>query len=324
MLNSLRTRLILASILWTAGLLMIMHMLTMLVIHFFPSTRGAASFHAIGLGLLMMAAGLLSARGGLNPFRHLRETLAAVRKGEQARVTGPYPTEIRPLIDELNGLLESREASIRRALGTAGDLAHGLKTPLALLTQEADRLRTAGDHASADAIAQQVERMARQVDYHLARARAASSGAAGTTRTDLAVAVEGLVRTLRTLHAAKSLEFQMELAPDLAARVQREDLDEILGNLLDNACKWAAGRVRLEAARSGNALVVTVDDDGPGLPDDLRVAVLERGVRADEAAPGSGLGLAIVRDLAELYGGSIALEASPIGGLRARLTLPAA
>lgn len=322
MLRSLRTRLIVASVLWTAGMLMIMHMLSILVIHVFPSVRGRASFEAVLIGFALMVAGVLVARRGLTPFRLLQARLAAVRAGHDARVDGVYPTEIRPLIEEMNGLLENREASIRRALATAGDLAHGLKTPLALLTQEADRLRAEGHLETAETVMQQVEKMSRQVDYHLARARAASSGSSGTGRTLVADSAEGLIRTLRKLHAARTLEITADLPPGLTARMQREDLDEILGNLLDNACTWAASTIRLLGSQSHEVLTLTVDDDGPGLPPELRTAVLERGVRADEAAPGSGLGLAIVRDLVELYGGSIALEDSPQRGLRARLTLP--
>ena len=166
--------------------------------------------------------------------------------------------------------------------------------------------------------------MSRQVDYHLARARAAASGASGAASCPVASCADALVRTVLKLHAARALKVSATVAPDLSARVQREDLDEMLGNLLDNACKWATSTVVLSAARVDTTLVLTLDDDGPGLAPDLRTVVLERGVRIDEAAPGSGLGLAIVRDLAELYGGSISLDDSPLGGLRARLSLPAA
>lgn len=303
---------------------MLMHMLSMLVIHAFPAVRGRASYLAVFLGVVFMAAGFFAARRGLTPFHNLRQRLASVRAGDEARVQGAYPAEIHPLIEEMNGLLESREASIRRALATAGDLAHGLKTPLALLAQEAEHLRSEGHVESAETIAQQVEKMTRQVDYQLARARAASSGASGTARTLVADSAEGLIRALRKLHAGRTLSITVDLPPGLTARLQREDLDEILGNLLDNACTWAASTIRVSGVRSGQVLTILIDDDGPGLPPELRTAVLERGVRADEAAPGSGLGLAIVRDLAELYGGSIALEQSPQRGLRARLSLPVA
>jgi signal transduction histidine kinase len=271
-----------------------------------------------------MAAGLIGVRQGLTPFRRLRKRLTAVRAGEDRRVEGTYPSEVQPLIDELNALLEDREKAVKRAQATAGDLAHGLKTPLALLAQVADRAGAEGKPELAESIAQQVDRMSRQINYHLARARAAASGASGSARCSVAACADALIRTLLKLHAGRTLEISSTINADLCARVQREDLDEMLGNLLDNACKWANSRIVLEASRMGATLVLTLDDDGPGLVSDLRTVVLERGVRIDEASPGTGLGLAIVRDVADLYGGAISLEDSPFGGLRVRLSLPAA
>jgi signal transduction histidine kinase len=323
MLRSLRSTLILASLLWTAGLLVLMHMVFVLVIHFFPVARGIHNIGPALAGLVLMAGGLLGLRQGLTPFRKLRERLTAVRMGKDRRVEGAYPDEVQPLIDDLNALLENREKAVKRAIATAGDLAHGLKTPLALLAQEADRAAAAGNPELAESIAHQVDRMSRHVNYHLARARAAASGAAGAARCPVASCADALVRTLLKLYAGRALEISSTIAPDLCARVQREDLEEMLGNLMDNACKWANSRIVLEASRIDTMLVFTLDDDGPGLARTLRTVVLERGVRIDEAAPGSGLGLAIVRDLAELYGGSITLDDSPLGGLRARVSLPA-
>jgi signal transduction histidine kinase len=323
MLRSLRARLIVASFLWTAGLLGLMHMFSIMVLHVFPGARTAHPTWPMVSGIVLMAAGLLGLRQSLKPFRRLREKLMAVRLGEGRRVDGVYPSEVQPLIDELNALLENREKAVKRAIKTAGDLAHGLKTPLALLAQESHRAEAAGNTELAENIVQNVDRMSRQVNYHLARARAAASGAAGAARCPVAPCAEALVRTLLKLYAGRALDISSSIVPDLYARVQREDLDEILGNLLDNACKWANSKIVMEASRTGGMLVLTVDDDGPGLARALQTVVLERGVRADEAAPGSGLGLAIVRDLAELYGGSISLDDSPLGGLRARVSLPA-
>jgi len=165
--------------------------------------------------------------------------------------------------------------------------------------------------------------MRRQIEYHLAHARAAASGATAGARASVAESAAGLSRTLLRLHADRGIAIDVAVPADHAVRCQREDLDEMLGNLLDNACKWAASRVTVRSTGGDGPIVVTVDDDGPGLAAELRDAVLQRGVRADEAAPGSGFGLAIVRELAELYGGSIALETSPLGGLRSVLRLPA-
>jgi signal transduction histidine kinase len=303
-------------------MLMLMHMFMMVVMHVFPVIRGTHSALAILIGGVLMAGGIAGVRRGLTPFRQLRERLLAVRAGEERRVAGEYPTEVQPLVDDLNALLEDREKAVRRAVATAGDLAHGLKTPLALLAQEADHAGAAGNPELADSISQQVERMSRQVNYHLARARAAASGAAGAPRCPLAACADALVRTVSKLYAGRGLHISSLIVPDLCARVQREDLEEILGNLLDNACKWAKSMIVLDAYRSGAMLVVTLDDDGPGLTADLRKVVLERGVRTDESSPGSGLGLAIVRDLVEVYGGSIALDESSLGGLRVQVSLP--
>ena len=325
MLRSLRARLIVASLLWTGGLLMLMHILSMTMVHVYPSFRFRPGTHLpIFFALLLLAAGLFGLRRGLTPFQILRARLAAVHAGNDSRVSGEYPTEVQPLVDDLNSLLADRERAVQRALATAGDLAHGLKTPLAVLSQEAERSAASGNSELAEAIAQQVERMRRQVDYHLARARAAASGASPAARCFVAASVEGLARTLRKLHAGRAIELSVHISPEHSVRAQREDVDEMLGNLLDNACKWAKTRIVIEAALQGAMVAITVDDDGPGLAAPLRTVVLQRGVRADEAAPGSGLGLAIVRDLAELYGGSISLSDSPSGGLRARLTLPCA
>jgi signal transduction histidine kinase len=316
--------LILASLLWTAGLLAVMHMLSILFSHVFPTIRAVHPTGPFVAGVVLMGAGVLGARQGLMPFRRLRGRLMAVRAGEQRRVEGTFPSEVQPLIEDLNGLLEDREKAVQRAIATAGDLAHGLKTPLALLAREADLAGATGNRELAENIAQQVERMSRQVNYHLARARAAASGSVNAVPYPVAGCVDALVRTLLKLHADRALEISSEMGPDVCVRTQREDLDEMLGNLLDNACRWARSRIVLKASRSDGMVVLTLDDDGPGLARDLRTVVLERGVRMDEAAPGSGLGLAIVRDLAELYGGSIALDESPLGGLRARVWLPGA
>jgi signal transduction histidine kinase len=162
--------------------------------------------------------------------------------------------------------------------------------------------------------------MRRQIEYHLAHARVAASGVAAAACA-VAASSGPLVRAMRRLHADRGLAIDDRVPPDAVVRCQREDLDEVLGNLLDNACKWAASRVVVEAERGDATVTIVVDDDGPGLAAEMREKVLQRGVRADEASPGSGLGLAIVRDLVDLYGGSVALAASPLGGLRARVTL---
>lgn len=274
------------------------------------------------LAIVLLLAGLSQVRLGMTPIEKLRVRLRALRAGEQARLEGRYPGEVQPLVNDLNALLEDRDASVARAQAKAGDLAHGLKTPLAVLSQEAERVAAAGQTDLAATIRQQVDRMRRQVDYHLVHARAAASGSTLGVRSSVASSVEGLVRTLLRLHADRGLTIDVDVASEHTVRCPAEDLEEMLGNILDNACKWARTRVAVRSALVESKVRIGVEDDGPGLDPSMREAVLQRGVRADEAAPGSGFGLAIVRELAELYGGSIALGSSALGGVRAELRLP--
>jgi signal transduction histidine kinase len=282
-------------------------------------THGAI---AASFAFALIVIGILQVRKGLSPFDQLRARLIAIRKGRDVRIEGRYPGEVQPLVNDLNALLDHRERIARRAQAAAGDLAHGLKTPLAVLSHEAERARAAGQPELAASISQQVERMRKQVDYHLAHARAAASGATPGTRCLVSASADGLVRTLSRLYAERGITIHSAVEPAHAVQTQREDLDEMLGNLLDNACKWAKAKITVTSTQDDAAVLIAVDDDGPGLAPDKRNLVLQRGVRADEAAPGSGLGLAIVRDLAELHGGSITLDQSSLGGLRACLRLP--
>lgn len=341
--RSLRSRLLLGAVLWTLGMLPIAHGVSVALIlrgiagmppdrlHE-PSSAHTGDVVRIALlhngsmlagALVLMTAGVLLIRSGLSPINQLRTRLAGVHDRRDRRVEGRYPTEVQPLVNDLNALLDHREETVRRAIAKAGDLAHGLKTPLSVLAHEADRARGASQPELAHAITEQVERMRRQIDYHLAHARAAASGAAPGTQCVVATSIQGLARTLQRLHAERGISIDVRVAPDHVVRAQREDVDEMVGNLLDNACKWAHSRVSVASERNDGTVVVVVDDDGPGLAPSLREAVLQRGVRADEAAPGSGFGLAIVRDVAAVYGGSISLAEAPMGGLRARLSLPA-
>jgi signal transduction histidine kinase len=329
-LLSLRAHILLGATLWSMGLFCAAGVFVTFVMYHHPSTPRL--FHAPFLyfrtasivAAIFMVLGLVQVRRGLSAIQQLRSRLGAVHKGRERTVEGLYPAEVQPLVDDLNALLDHREQAVRRAIAKAGDLAHGLKTPLAVLTQEAERVKDSGQGELAASISQQVERMRRQIEYHLAHARASASGSAPGARCSIEESAQGLARTLRRLHAGRGVAIDVDVAPDLYVRCQREDLDEMLGNLLDNACKWGRSRVTLTASVNDAAAVIVVDDDGSGLEASKRRAVLQRGVRADEAAPGSGLGLAIVRELADLYGGSIALGDSQHGGLRATLALPRA
>ncbi|HYR28241.1 MAG TPA: HAMP domain-containing sensor histidine kinase [Thermoanaerobaculia bacterium] len=325
MKGSLRTRLIAGAVVWMLAVLIavIAGVVRLTRNHPEIATRHVTHIVMIVAAVAFLAGGLFLVRKALAPFRTLRGGLSSVREGRSQRIEGDYPSEVQPLVDDLNALLEDRERAVAKALTTAGDLAHGLKTPLAVLAQEAELAGAAGHRELAATLRQQVERMQGQIDYHLARARAtASSQAAPGVRCAVLPSVEALVRTMRRLHAERALTIDAGVSPMHEIRGRREDLDEMLGNLLDNACKWARSRVAISSTVDDTRVVISIDDDGPGLDPSLREQVLRRGVRADEQVRGSGLGLAIVSDLAELYGGSVALETSPLGGTRATLALP--
>jgi len=337
--HSLRARLVAGVILWSIGLTLFAHFAAVHLVHWYFDGPPRIVMHRTTFRLLSAAvilsaaaamfAGFRQVRRGLSALDRVRVSLGDVRNGREARLAGRFPAEVEPLVDDLNALLDHREEVVRRALAKAGDLAHGLKTPLAVLAHEAECAEAEGHSELAATLRQQLRRMERQVEVHLAQARAAGAGATLGAHCAVRDSADGLARTLARLHAERGLAITVEIDAGLSVRVEREDLDEMLGNLIDNACKWARAAVRVGAARAEGAgervsVSITVDDDGPGLAPELRDRVVRRGVRADESAPGSGLGLAIVRDLAELYGGTIALEDAPLGGLRARLTLPAA
>ena len=328
---SFRSQLAIGSVLWTLGLLVFISMLAIHLLAANPRPHeyifrwffNAPMVVVLTVAAAAMVGGAWQIRRSLRAMTTLHSRLTAVHRGEQHEVTGRYPSEVQPLVDDLNALLAERDQRVERALAKAGDLAHGLKTPLAVLARDAERAAASGDRELAASMAAQVERMRRQIDYHLAHARAAAAGTGPGTRSLVVASVDGLFRTLERLHAERALALRSAVAPGHAVRCRREDLDEMLGNLLDNACKWGRSRVDVESEVAGSSIVLTVDDDGAGIDPAMAARVLERGVRADEQVEGTGLGLAIVRDLAEIYGGSIELLRSPLGGVRARLQLPA-
>lgn len=283
----------------------------------------------LALGLLaggLAVAALVQVRVGLRPLARLRDGLAAVRDGRAGAIQGRFPAEVQPLVDEFNAVLVRNAEVVERARTHAGNLAHAVKTPLAVLANAAEQ---AADDAAAATLArlvrEQVGLARTQVEHHLARARAAAAVGVPGQRTLLRPVIEGLLRLMGKVHAARALQFELSACdPQLAFRGEAQDLHEMLGNLIDNASKWAARQVRVQVDVHGSELIVRIDDDGPGLRAEAREAVFARGVRADERTPGSGLGLSIVRELAQLYGGGVALLASPLGGLRAELRLPLA
>lgn len=327
--RSLAARVLVGAVLWTLGLLLVASALLAAVMehggHAALLIHGALGHTAavVVLSLALLAAGAWQVRSGLASVARLRARLMDVRQGLASRVEGRYPSEVQPLVDDLNDLIDVRERMVRRAQARAGDLAHGLKTPLAILVQDVERAAIVGPDELANSVRQQTARMQRQIEYHLAQARTVASGGGSAVVTTVATAASALATTLARLHAGRDVAIDVLVPPTDAVRCEREDLDEMLGNLMDNACKWARSRVVVSSARAASELVIAVDDDGPGF-DLSRQAVLARGVRLDESVPGSGLGLAIVREIADLYGGSLRLDRSPLGGVTARLALPSA
>lgn len=275
------------------------------------------------LGAAVVAAAAVQVTLGLRPLGRLRRALGRVRGGAADRLEGSYPVEVRPLVDDLNALIADNATVLDRARRETGDLAHALKTPLAVLGGAAEAARRRGEAQTAAAIEEAAERMRRQVDWRLARARAAAAAGPGVPGrvTRPAERLRALARVMAQAHGEAAPRLTIDVPEDLTIRADRPEVDEMLGNLLDNACKWAAAEVRVAGAIEAGKAVLTVDDDGPGLDAAGRAAAFDRGARLDTETPGSGLGLAIVRDLAELSGGSVRLEASPLGGLRARLEL---
>ncbi len=283
---------------------------------------GVLAASLLGLGALLVLAALAQVAVGLAPLQTMQRALQGVRDGRAQRLQGRFPVEVQPLIDEFNGVLDRNAEVVARARAQAGNLAHALKTPLAILGQAA---RQAGPSEFAALVGEQVQVAEQHMHWHLARARAAATQHVPGQRTPLAPVLDSLLRTMDRLHAERHLDLGAEgVPPELAFAGEAQDLQEMLGNLLDNACRSARAAVTVQAAREGPWLRITVDDDGPGIAPEQRDAVLQRGVRLDETRAGSGLGLAIVVDLARIYGGDLTLDGAEAGGLRARLSLPAA
>jgi signal transduction histidine kinase len=276
------------------------------------------SFGALGVGLLVLAA--LQTFYGLWPLRRVREEVAAIRSGDETRISDEFPAEIKPLTEEINQLLAHSEAQAEEARRHAGNLAHALKTPLTVITNAA----TAHDPHLTETVCREALVMRRQIDHHLARARAIGRRAAAQSRANVWESLEAVQRAVDRLYE----NVTVDIAGDHHAqvRVERQDLDEMLGNLVENAAKYGGGRVFVTVEPRDGQVDVLVEDDGPGIPVERRGELFTRGARLDTTGkPGTGLGLAIIRDVAEIYGGKIHLEESEdLGGLLARLTLPSA
>ena len=287
-------------------------------------TRQFATLTWAALGLLgvgLMAAVFFQVRIGLRPLYELGQEIGDVRKGRATRITQDYPVEIAPLAEQLNKLLDHNQEVVERQRTHVGNLAHALKTPLSVMLAEAE----GRDDPLAEVVTRQSGVMKDQVDHHLRRARAAARAQGLGERTPVAEVLDEMAVMLERVFASKDVEIDWRAPDDLMFRGERQDLQEILGNLIENACKWARRRVRVSAGATGlGQMVVVVEDDGPGLAEDQWEAALKRGTRMDEDAPGSGLGLSIVDDLTRAYNGRVALSQSEMGGLKAVLDLPAA
>jgi signal transduction histidine kinase len=274
------------------------------------------SFAALGFGLLILAA--LQTVYGLWPLRRVRREVASIRSGEKTRIGQDFPSEIRPLTEEINQLLAHSEEQAEEARRHAGNLAHALKTPLTVITNAA----TADDPDLNDIVCREATVMRRQVDHHLARARAIGRRASAQARARVWDSLEAVQRAVERMHEGVTIDIAGDRSAEV--RVERQDLDEMLGNLIENAAKYGGGRVFVTVADAAGNIDILIEDDGPGIPQDQRGDLFTRGARLDTTGkPGTGLGLAIVRDVAQIYGGSITLEESAdLGGLLARLTLP--
>jgi len=285
----------------------------------------AGTFCALTIGLLLTTA--FQVRFGLLPLKRISNSLADIRSGRAERLEGDFPNEIEPLARETNALIEANRAVVERARTHVGNLAHAIKTPLSVIVNEAG---IHGDDPFSTKVLEQADIMRNQVAHHLERARIAARVTVVGSVTDVAPVLEALTRTMEKIHRDRNIEIRLTTSENTKFRGERQDLEEMVGNLVDNACKWAEQQVFVDATlcpvvRGAEPLLkIVVDDDGRGLSSAERTQVVKRGQRLDESKPGSGLGLAIVVDLARLYGGNLKLDQAPTGGVRAELTLPAA
>jgi signal transduction histidine kinase len=282
-------------------------------------TTSALLFIALGAGLVI--AIFVQVRVGLRPLFRLQNEVSAVRRGKQQRLAEIYPSELMPLAQELNALVEHNQQVVERQRTHVGNLAHALKTPISVMITEADQR----PGPLAEVVERQAEAMQKQVDHHLRRARAAARTQGQGERTSVAEVLDELSRTLGRIFRDKGIAIDWDAPEDLYFLGERQDLLEIAGNAIENACKWGKAKVRVRAEAAGpERFSLSVEDDGQGLPPDRREEVLRRGTRLDETAPGSGLGLSIIDELARAYGGFLTLTDSSLGGLRLEADLPRA
>ncbi len=276
------------------------------------------------LALVLIVGGYLQVAFGLKPVMRIRDEIAHIRAGNRNQLSERYPEELQPLADELNGLLDAQQVNLDKARSRAGDLAHGFKTQLAVLSSEIRSLHEAGDHTSAERIEQVANAMQRQVEREVTRARANALALSRNIRTDIAPVIRKLQAALARTPRGEEIPVTIDTPDQLKVAMDQQDFLEVLGNVLENALKWAKSAVRISANLQRSEIILNVSDDGPGIPDEKREQVLQRGVRLDMRTPGTGLGLDIVSELVAAYGGRIRLAQSDQGGLLVELALPAA
>jgi len=274
------------------------------------------------LAMVLLIATWLQVRTGLSPLDRVRRGVAAVHSGQDAALSGEFPHEVQPLVDEINALLDSRNRAVEDARAWTADLAHGLKTPLTALSADAQRLRLEGENEMADDLEQLAQSMRQRVDRELIRARLRSEANARLKHADLTKTLQGVIHTLQRTPAGEKLSWKVELPQQVAVAIPSADLAELLGNLLDNASKWAHAQVSVKV-HSGDVCKVLIEDDGPGVHESQCVRLGQRGLRLDEHVAGTGLGLAIARDIVDAYKCSLLFSRSEsLGGLKVELQLP--
>lgn len=282
------------------------------------SNHIVVSFIALGIGLLL--AVVLQVRVALRPLQAIGTGIADIRDGKATKLPRTYPADVQPLVDELNNLLEHNAVILKRARNQLGGLAHSVKNPLTVINNEARNM----DSGQKDLVLKQTSEITRSVDHYLSRARAFGTENVLGSRSNARTVIEDLVYAMQRIYKERELEYDFSQMQECWFRGEGQDLEEMVGNLMDNACKWAKGQIVIDCETSSNRLVLSVDDDGPGISSENLEVVMQRGFKLDEAKPGHGQGLGIVKDIADLYGGRLKLGRSPLGGLRAELNLPAA
>jgi len=282
------------------------------------STQIIGSFLLLGLGLLI--AVMLQVRTALKPLKAISTGIGEIREGKATKLRSSYLEDVQLLVDELNNLLDHNAILLKRARNRLADLAHSVKNPLAVINNEARNMET----GQKKLILQQTSDISKNVDHYLSRARTFGTGKVLGSRSAVKTIVEDLVYAMQRIYQDRGLDYVCSDLEEYWFRGEAQDLEEMMGNLIDNASKWAINRVSIQAETNGDRLLLIVEDDGPGIPEEEIENVMRRGHKLDESKPGHGQGLGIVKDIVDLYGGKLKLDKSPVGGLRANLDLPAA